>query len=55
MKSELINHVDELYKSVVEVSSEKVEMSHQGTSVSMLLYENMEEVKKCSKDKWRES
>ena len=45
LRNELVNHADELYKSVVKLSSEKVEMSHQGTSVSMVHHENMQEVK----------
>ena len=49
LRNELVNHADELYKSVVKLSNEKVEMSHQGTSVSMVPHENMQEVKKVLK------
>ena len=42
LRGELINHADEPYKSVVELSRSKVEMSHQGTSVSMKTREEVE-------------
>ena len=42
LRGELINHADEPYKSVVELSRGKVEMSHQGTSVSMKTREEVE-------------